>query len=31
MLHVLRLGHRIHRDERLTTHICLVARAFGPD
>ena len=31
MLHVLRLGHRIHRDERLTTHICLVARAFGAD
>jgi len=29
MLHVLRLGHRIHRDERITTHVCLTARAFG--
>ncbi|MEM3399394.1 MAG: tRNA (cytidine(56)-2'-O)-methyltransferase [Candidatus Micrarchaeia archaeon] len=26
---VLRLGHRIKRDERATTHVCLVARAFG--
>ena len=24
-----RLGHRIPRDERITTHVCLVARAFG--
>ena len=28
---VLRLGHRPERDERLTTHICLTARAFGAD
>lgn len=26
---VLRLSHRPHRDERLSTHVCLVARAFG--
>ncbi|MCC7552180.1 tRNA (cytidine(56)-2'-O)-methyltransferase [Candidatus Micrarchaeota archaeon] len=26
---VLRLGHRIARDKRITTHICLVARALG--
>jgi tRNA (cytidine56-2'-O)-methyltransferase len=26
---VLRLGHRPQRDKRITTHICLVARAFG--
>jgi len=26
---VLRLGHRIIRDQRITTHIGLVARAFG--
>ncbi len=26
---VLRLGHRIVRDKRITTHICLVARALG--
>lgn len=26
---VLRLGHRPQRDKRLTTHVCLVARAFG--
>lgn len=26
---VLRLGHRKKRDPRLTTHVCLVARAFG--
>ncbi len=26
---VLRLGHRIHRDKRLTTHLVLAARAFG--
>lgn len=26
---VLRLGHRIGRDERTTTHVCLVSRAFG--
>lgn len=26
---VLRLGHRPQRDKRLTTHVCLAARAFG--
>lgn len=26
---VFRLGHRLPRDERITTHVCLVARAFG--
>jgi tRNA (cytidine56-2'-O)-methyltransferase len=26
---VLRLGHRRSRDARLTTHVCLAARAFG--
>jgi tRNA (cytidine56-2'-O)-methyltransferase len=29
MIEILRLGHRRKRDERLTTHVCLVARAFG--
>ena len=28
---VLRLGHRPERDERLTTHVCLTARAFGAE
>jgi len=28
---VLRLGHRPERDERLTTHVCLTARALGAD
>ena len=28
---VLRLGHRIFRDQRITTHCALVARAFGAD
>lgn len=28
---VLRLGHRIERDERISTHVGLVARAFGAD
>ena len=28
---VLRLGHRKERDKRITTHVCLVARAFGAD
>jgi tRNA (cytidine56-2'-O)-methyltransferase len=28
---VLRLGHRIDRDKRITTHVALVARAFGAD
>ncbi|WP_148688936.1 tRNA (cytidine(56)-2'-O)-methyltransferase [Methanopyrus sp. SNP6] len=26
---VLRLGHRRERDKRITTHVCLTARAFG--
>ena len=26
---VLRMGHRPARDKRVTTHVCLVARAFG--
>jgi tRNA (cytidine56-2'-O)-methyltransferase len=29
MVTVLRLGHRIPRDKRVTTHVALVARAFG--
>lgn len=28
---VLRLGHRITRDQRITTHVALVARAYGAD
>lgn len=28
---VLRLGHRVGRDPRITTHLGLVARAFGAD
>lgn len=31
MISVLRLGHRIPRDKRITTHVALVARAFGAD
>ncbi len=31
MITVLRLGHRIARDKRITTHVALVARAFGAD
>ncbi len=30
-VYVLRLGHRIFRDQRITTHCALVARAFGAD
>ncbi|MBI5223589.1 tRNA (cytidine(56)-2'-O)-methyltransferase [Candidatus Micrarchaeota archaeon] len=26
---ILRLGHRLPRDERITTHVALVARSFG--
>lgn len=26
---VLRLTHRAYRDQRMSTHVCLVARAFG--
>lgn len=31
MITVLRLGHRIGRDTRISTHVGLVARAFGAD
>lgn len=31
MIIVLRIGHRISRDKRITTHVALVARAFGAD
>jgi len=30
-IYVLRLGHRKERDKRVTTHVGLVARAFGAD
>lgn len=30
-IYVLRLGHRKDRDKRVTTHVGLVARAFGAD
>lgn len=30
-LYVLRLGHRPSRDKRITTHVCMVARAMGAD
>lgn len=29
MIEILRLGHRISRDKRISTHVALVARAFG--
>ena len=28
---ILRMGHRIPRDQRVTTHVCLTARALGAD
>jgi len=28
---VLRVGHRVQRDVRVTTHVCLTARALGAD
>jgi tRNA (cytidine56-2'-O)-methyltransferase len=28
---ILRLGHRVQRDQRITTHVGLTARAFGAD
>lgn len=28
-IEILRLGHRLPRDERISTHVALVARAFG--
>ncbi|MEM4160425.1 MAG: tRNA (cytidine(56)-2'-O)-methyltransferase [Thermoplasmata archaeon] len=31
MIGVLRMGHRPQRDSRVTTHVCLTARAFGAD
>ena len=31
MIAVLRLGHRVDRDKRITTHVALVARTFGTD
>jgi len=31
MITVLRIGHRIARDKRVTTHVALVARAFGAE
>lgn len=31
MIRVLRLGHRRGRDDRISTHVGLVARAFGAD
>jgi len=31
MIAVLRIGHRIDRDKRITTHVALVARAFGAE
>ena len=31
MITVLRIGHRINRDKRITTHVALVSRAFCAD
>ncbi|MFX1282315.1 MAG: tRNA (cytidine(56)-2'-O)-methyltransferase [Promethearchaeota archaeon] len=31
MVTIFRIGHRINRDKRITTHLVLVARAFGAD
>jgi tRNA (cytidine56-2'-O)-methyltransferase len=31
MIAILRIGHRVGRDKRITTHVALVARAFGAD
>lgn len=31
MISILRLGHRRTRDQRVTTHVALVSRAFGAD
>ena len=28
-VNVLRLDHRLKRDTRITTHVCLTSRAFG--
>ncbi|MFX1504905.1 MAG: tRNA (cytidine(56)-2'-O)-methyltransferase [Promethearchaeota archaeon] len=31
MVTILRIGHRVNRDKRITTHLALVARAFGAE
>jgi tRNA (cytidine56-2'-O)-methyltransferase len=31
IVHVLRIGHRLIRDDRVTTHAALVSRAFGAE
>lgn len=31
MITILRIGHRIQRDKRITTHCALISRAFGAD
>jgi len=31
MINILRIGHRIGRDKRITTHVALVSRAMGAD
>lgn len=31
MISILRIGHRPQRDKRISTHVALVARAFGAD
>lgn len=31
MIEILRLSHRLRRDPRISTHVALVARAFGAD
>lgn len=31
MITILRIGHRIQRDKRITTHCALLSRAFGAD
>ena len=31
MIAILRIGHRISRDKRITTHVALVARTFGAE
>ena len=31
MITILRLGHRVVRDQRITTHVALTSRAFGAD
>ena len=30
-INVLRLDHRVKRDARITTHVCLTSRAFGAE